>query len=50
MVIFHIIIAHPQETATYKVLEIKGRTIGAQGEAFMNFFKRQTKPVLAPSV
>ena len=41
--------ASTEESASYRVsLEIKGKTIGAQGEAFMNFFKRQTKPVLAP--
>ena len=41
--------ASEEESASYRVsLEIKGKTIGAQGEAFMNFFKKQTKPVLAP--
>ena len=37
------------ESASFKVsLEVKGKTIGAQGEAFMNFFKKQTKPILMP--
>ena len=41
--------ASEQEAASFKVsLEIKGKTTGAQGEAFMNFLKKQTKPVLAP--
>ena len=41
--------ASEQESASFRVsLEIKGKTTGAQGEAFMNFFKKQTKPVLAP--
>lgn len=41
--------ASEQESASFKVsLEIKGKTIGAQGEAFMNFFKKQTKPVMMP--
>ncbi|BCU95153.1 MAG: hypothetical protein CM15mV7_2690 [uncultured marine virus] len=38
-----------QESASFKVsLEVKGKTTGAQGEAFMNFFKKQTKPILMP--
>ena len=41
--------ASEQESASFKVsLEIKGKTTGAQGEAFMNFFKKQTKPVMMP--
>ena len=32
--------ASTEESASYRVsLEIKGKTIGAQGEAFMNFFR-----------
>lgn len=41
--------ASTEESASFRVsLEIKGKTIGAQGEAFMNFFKKQPKPVLMP--